>query len=749
MNQESSKLKKIVGGTGNIVLLTDGFRVYEANRPFFRFFGVESLEAFHQRYRSLAETVERMDAYGYLNPGEGEEAWLPSPSASSEGRYRIKLRGAKESRIFALEVAEVEEGKNARSVLYLTDITDIEEYKFRLRYSNQRLREYLKNLDAADIVTRTTPDGIITYANDRFLEVSGYRREQVIGKTHRIIRHPDVPPALFEDMWRTILAGKIWQGRIINRRRDGGHYVVDATIGPIFDTQGKIVEFIGIRHDVTELVEAKERAQRAELAKTLFFANLSHEIRTPLNAILGFTSLLRRRKDLPDEVKKMVDIIDESGGSLLQIVNNILDLSKFEQGHLDVELRPISLDKMVRKTVALFEARAREKGVDLRLQIASLLPPKLLADRHRLRQVLSNLISNGIKFTPSGGEVLVRVEAAPEADRIWRVRFEVVDSGIGIPPEVQAKIFKPFEQAESSTERRYGGTGLGLPICARIVEALGGELTLESRVGEGSRFAFELEFREAGPEDGISPCEEEHDEAVEEARFSGEVLLAEDQPFNQELIRAFLKRFGLDDIEIVNDGKAALERMKRHRYDLVFLDIEMPGMRGDEVLRRWREDEEMGQRHQHIVALTAHADEKSLRYFLEIGFDEVVVKPVTDQALKEVLSRYMRTEEYGKGDQGGEKSMAFRREMVRLFLSGMDEEIEKMEALAASKRWVELAMEARRFQGAALGAGLDAIAGAAAGMTEERSCLDEDEILKALERLHEEARRIRTERKVL
>ena len=712
MNTENSRLKKLTGACQNIVLLTDGQRVLEANRPFYRFFGVESLEEFHERYGALCGACVRSDAGEegeYLEPGE---EWIEAIHSSEEPRL-LKLRGAERERTFSTELSEVGEGESPRYILYLTDITDIEEYRQRLRGSNRRLREYMKVLDAADIVSRTTPEGIITYVNDRFVEVSGYSRDELVGKSHRIIRHPEMPSSLFAEMWETILAGKIWQGRIVNRRKDGSRYVVDATIGPIFDVHGNIEEFIGIRHDVTELVEAKERAEKAEWAKTLFFANLSHEIRTPLNAILGFTSLLRHRKDLPEEVQKMIGIIDESGSSLLQIVNDILDLSKFEQGHLNVESESLILERLLRRTAALFDARAREKGVQLRLEIDPRLSHPVLGDPHRLRQVFSNLLSNAVKFTPEGGTVSLRAQVSEEESRKLKVFFEVSDTGVGIAPEAREKIFQPFEQADGSTERRYGGTGLGLPICARIVDALGGRLELESEQGRGSRFFFTLELEKS--DEGETRPEESREETGP-VRFLGKVLLAEDLPFNQELIKAFLKRYGVEELEIVDNGPEALERIRSSRYDLIFLDIEMPGMNGDEVLKRLRSEEEEPDARRRIVALTAHADQESLSYFLGIGFDEVVVKPVNDQSLRQVLSRYLRAERYEQRphEEGG----AFRQDMAQLFRAGIDEELATMRKLAASGRFDALRAAAQKLQASAQGVGLSAAAQAADTLAE-------------------------------
>jgi CheY-like chemotaxis protein len=367
----------------------------------------------------------------------------------------------------------------------------------------------------------------------------------------------------------------------------------------------------------------------------------------------------------------------------------------------------------LRRTAALFDARAREKGVQLRLEIDPRLSHPVLGDPHRLRQVFSNLLSNAVKFTPEGGTVTLRAQVSEEESRKLKVHFEVFDTGVGIAPEAREKIFQPFEQADGSTERRYGGTGLGLPICARIVDALGGRLELESEQGRGSRFFFTVEL-EKSDEEETRP--EESREETGPVRFLGKVLLAEDLPFNQELIKAFLKRYGVEELEIVDNGPEALERIRSSRYDLIFLDIEMPGMNGDEVLKRLRSEEEEPDARRRIVALTAHADQESLSYFLGIGFDEVVVKPVNDQSLRQVLSRYLRAERYEQRPNEG--SGAFRQDMAQLFRAGIDEELATMRKLAASGRFDALRAAAQKLQASAQGVGLSAAAQAADTLSE-------------------------------
>jgi PAS domain S-box-containing protein len=375
----------------------------------------------------------------------------------------------------------------------LTSVEQIVNLQRDNRQKSALLEQYKSAVDSSNLVSKTDINGVITYVNDHFCKVSGYTVEELIGKPHNIVRHPDTPKSLFEELWSTITQKKMWRGKIKNLAKNGETYVVDTTILPIVDENGEIEEFISIRTDITALENALMQAKIAEKAKGDFLAAMSHEIRTPLNAILGFTSLLKevQSKALMDEY---LSIIESSGKNLLSIINDILDYSKLESGSFDIEKCEFEPLGEFEPVVDLFAVKAYEKKILLLSFIDPRLPKKLIGDPLRLRQILSNLLSNAIKFTPDGKEIEINITASSvNGDKI-KVLFEVKDSGVGIPQDKLEKIFTPFSQADAGISRKYGGTGLGLSISSSLASMMGGRLLVESKEGVGSRFWFEIDF---------------------------------------------------------------------------------------------------------------------------------------------------------------------------------------------------------------------------------------------------------------
>lgn len=375
----------------------------------------------------------------------------------------------------------------------LTSVAEIVNLQRDNRQKSALLEQYKSAVDSSNLVSKTDINGIITYVNDHFCKVSGYTSEELIGKPHNIVRHPDMPKSVFEELWNTITQKKTWHGKIKNLAKNGDAYVVDTTVLPIVGENGEIEEFISIRTDITALENALMQAKLAEKAKGDFLAAMSHEIRTPLNAVLGFTSLLRevQSKTLMDEY---LSIIESSGKNLLSIINDILDYSKLESGSFDIEkceFEPLSEFEPV---VDLFAVKAYEKKILLLSFIDPRLPKKLIGDPLRLRQILSNLLSNAIKFTPDGKEIEINVTASSANGDKVKILFEVKDSGVGIPRDKLEKIFTPFSQADAGISRKYGGTGLGLSISSSLASMMGGRLLVESEEGVGSRFWFEIDF---------------------------------------------------------------------------------------------------------------------------------------------------------------------------------------------------------------------------------------------------------------
>lgn len=349
-----------------------------------------------------------------------------------------------------------------------------------------RFREYQKAIDKSAIVSKTSPKGIITYANQAFCKVSGYAYDEVIGQTHALIRHNETPNEFYIELWRSISSKKIFHSTIRNRTKGGSDYYVDATIVPILDEDNNIVEYISMSYEVTKLVEALEAAEKAKKAKDQFLANMSHEIRTPLNAILGFIAILRKQISDAKGIH-YVDVIQSSSQMLLEIVNDILDLSKLQSGKFAISDEPFDPVAELSSTLMLFSSKAYEKSIRYATYIDPNMPRCLSGDNARIKQILANFLSNAVKFTPKNG--IIKVKAVYEGGEL---RVNVQDNGIGVNPQKQKTIFEAFEQADNSITRNFGGTGLGLSICSQLVTQMGGKIVFRSVENKGSLFGFHI-----------------------------------------------------------------------------------------------------------------------------------------------------------------------------------------------------------------------------------------------------------------
>ncbi len=351
------------------------------------------------------------------------------------------------------------------------------------------LEEYRRAIDQSAIVSKTDAQGVITYANDKLSRVCGYSPEELVGSSHQLMRHPEMPDAFFKNLWETITQNRVFKGTVKNRTKDGKTFYVDTTIVPIADMHGHVNEYMAISYEVTDLVVAKEEAIAAGEAKEYFLSNMSHEIRTPLNAILGFVALLKdEAKDAKD--RRYLDIIHNSGENLLSIINDILDFSKLRSGEFTVEHKTFNLHRAISHTLELFVPSVNQHQLTLTSFIDPRIPYELISDPLRIQQVISNLLSNAIKFTPPFGEITVEASYADH-----RITVSVADTGIGIPKKDQEHIFDPFSQASRDGAKTYGGTGLGLSISAQLVRHMGGEISLVSQPGIGSTFTFTLPVR--------------------------------------------------------------------------------------------------------------------------------------------------------------------------------------------------------------------------------------------------------------
>ncbi len=417
----------------------------------------------------------------------------------------VKIKCKNESlNTFMAAATPLEKDGDGINLVMLYDITTLKNTEKALRLSEQHAHAFAQELDlqkyALDqhaLVTATDVNGCITYANELFCEISGYTRDELLGQDHILLNSGYHPHGFFKNMYHTISGGNIWNGEICNRAKDGSLYWVYATIAPSMGPGGKPQQYIAIRTDITARKKAEEAAYAANNAKSEFLANMSHEIRTPLNGVIGVVDILQQTQ-LTAEQGRLLRTIQNSSLSLLSILNDILDFSKIEARKLTIELIPTSLREVIEEAAQLIISTAEIHSIELSIFVSSRLPPWTLTDPTRLRQILLNLIGNAVKFTsgkPSqSGKIYLRATLL-DGD-IPKVQLSIRDNGIGMSQETQEKLFQPFTQADASTSRKFGGTGLGLCITHRLIELMGGTISVNSILNQGTEFIVELPFKQ-------------------------------------------------------------------------------------------------------------------------------------------------------------------------------------------------------------------------------------------------------------
>lgn len=516
-----------------------------------------------------------------------------------------------------------------------------------LKDREENLRKFNKAInDSGHSISITDHEGFLQYVNKSFVEETGYEENEVIGQNIVGFSPDGNKENGINDMWESLSKGGQWKKEMVNKRKNGEKYDVSLSVSPIFDEQDKIEGYVFVQIDITQqkkltrqLEQQTKKAVDANKAKSEFIANMSHEIRTPLNAVIGFSEILMPEID-DEENKKCVEAIKTAGNNLLQLINDILDLSKIEAGMLSLSSDPVSISTMMRELECVYAQSAKSKGLNFIIELSPLLPENIICDEIRLRQSLSNLIGNAIKFTREGGiRLCVKESYVNNNSGLVNVEFKVKDTGIGIPEDQQDLIFESFRQQNGQSNRDYGGTGLGLSITKKFVEMMNGEIKLKSVKNRGSEFTIILK-------DLLILDSEKVTDMIPKTVFNdkidfqqAKILIVDDAKLNRDLLKTFLLNMNTQVIEAVN-GEEAVFLSQQSKPGIILMDIRMPvmdGYRAAELIKANQCTADIP-----IIATTAsvHMTDINIKYS---NFDYYIAKPIHLKNLVLVMTKFINS----------------------------------------------------------------------------------------------------------
>lgn len=531
-------------------------------------------------------------------------------------------------------------------IIVITDLTVLKRKEEEVRRAKERY-DLVAN-HSADIISLHSVDGRRIYVSPACMEMTGYTPHEVMEWDLMENVHPEDMEKALEQYRIQQLDGR--QMRTIYRlRHKAGHYVwLESNIKAIFSSDGTPSSYVEIIRNVDErvryeadLLNARHEVEEAMIAKDRFFSVMSHEIRTPLNAVIGMANLLLMESPRADQAEK-IKTLKFSADTLLTLINDILDYSKIQAGHITVEKVNFEVAMLARSLINTFQILAQDKGIALELEIAPDVPEIINGDPARVSQILNNLLSNAVKFTPEGSITLSVNLAEPSSDEADEITllFEVRDTGIGIPPSKHKIIFEPFHQAAQDTSRKYGGTGLGLSIIQNLVELFKGKIELESRPGAGSTFSVYLPFSPADDSEKVTISEHGRSFGKTFKLLSGlKVLYVEDVLTNQMLMRGFCSNWDFD-LEVVSGGEEAVSKVAAKKYDVVLMDIQMPGMDGYQATSAIRSLDVAWAKSIPVLALTAEVSDVGRKKMKEVGMDDYISKPIDPSDLYQKLAVY-------------------------------------------------------------------------------------------------------------
>ena len=597
------------------------------NPAFAKMFGFDSPE-------ELIHDSLDISKDSYYDPMERDKFLRMMEEKGFVKGYEYEVKHKDGSKLWFYEDSRAVKDENDRIQYFEGFVVDITERK--LAEEKQQLQITALNA-AANAIVITNSEGTIEWVNSAFTTLTGYEFDEAIGKNpSELVKSGMHDNSFYQNLWDTILAGEIWRGETINRRKNGTLYNEMQTITPLIETDGKIKYFISIKEDITErkraeqeLTIAKERAEESDKLKTAFLQNMSHEIRTPLNGIIGFSRLLNSDNLSKEDIQEFTSMITVSGERLIEIVNNVLEMSKIQTGQVKIVSEPIVINSLLSDLYDFFSHLAEEKNISLNYHNTDDFGRTIYSDEGKLHQIFSNLINNSLKFTKSGS-----IDFGYDIiDN--KIRFYVKDTGIGIPEDMHDKIFERFIQAELSISRNYEGAGLGLAICKGLVEFLGGEgIWLESEINKGTTFYFTLPYNE-----GFVQTQEDKENPENSLKYvKSKILIVEDDWVSSQYLIRFFEESNITVIHAVN-GEQAVELVKiTPDIDLILMDIKMPVMDGIEaaiLIKQIRPK-------LPIIAQTAYAFIEEKQKILSAGFDDYISKPYDTKIMNALIDKYLK-----------------------------------------------------------------------------------------------------------
>jgi len=611
------------------IVSVDGKTIY-ANKVFLDIYEFNSLEEF-----TNTSAINRYTPKSYAQHQERKEK---RKNGHDIFDYEISIV-CKNAEIRHIKVSRKEVLWNGSKHIQVINLNITEQRK-----AEEELRKLSRAVEQspnAECITDT--EGIIEYVNPITIELTGYTQEELLGQKSSIFSSGEKPKEEYAELWQTIKSGNVWKGELHNKKKNGELYWEYATISPIFDDLGSITHYLGIKEDITakkqlldELIAAKEKAEESERLKSAFLANMSHEIRTPMNGILGFAGLLKEPNLSGDEMQEYIEIIEKSGVRMLNIIDQIVDISKIEAGLMEVHIGDTNINEQIEYIYKFFKAEVESKGMKLTYSVS--FPEKELiisTDKEKIYAILINLVKNAIKYS-FDGSIEFGYSNLVINNRTF-LQFFVKDTGIGIPKERQEAVFERFIQADIGDKRAYQGAGLGLSISKAYVKMLGGKIWVESTEGHGSVFYFTIPYQVELVEDIVAKNTIFADEMLPQIKRI-KILVVEDIEEASLLIKILINKF-CKEVLCARDGFEAVEICRNNPdIDLVLMDIKMPVMNGYEATREIRQFNPSVV----IIAQTAFGLSGDREKAIEAGCNDYITKPINRNELQTLIQKHFK-----------------------------------------------------------------------------------------------------------